>query len=294
MRTCKQSHLRCFVTVAELGSISAAAARLHRTPSAISMTVTGLEAQLGRPLFEAGSKTRLTPFGAYVFETAREQLKQFNLSMENIQAYARNDFGRVVIAAVPSFATRYLPGLLADFIGRYPQVVLSIRDDSSVQVNKLVEQGHIDVGIASPTEDSPTLQFRPLLSDPLGVVCSRSHPLAGLDRPLTWNDLDGHRFIANGTCGQIRAPEFRTVLASSDMDVQNTTSLLALVAAGFGITTLPRLAVPVDREDVAFIPTRYDSLQRTIGIVTSAGHSLSPAAAAFVDVIEDAFERKPG
>ena len=293
MRTCKQSHLRCFVTVAELGSISAAAARLHRTPSAVSMTVTGLESQLGRPLFETGSKTRLTPFGAYVFETASEQLKQFNRGMENIQAYARNDFGRVDIAAVPSFATRYLPGLLADFIGRYPQVVLSIRDDSSMQINKLVEQGHIDVGIASPTEDSPTLQFRPLLSDPLGVVCSRSHPLTELVRPLTWNDLDGHRFIANGTCEQIRAPQFRAVLASSDMDVQNTTSLLALVAAGFGITTLPRLAVPVDREDVAFLPTSYGSLQRTIGIVTSAGRSLSPAAATFVAAINDAFEQVP-
>jgi DNA-binding transcriptional LysR family regulator len=165
----------------------------------------------------------------------------------------------------------------------------SRNDCSSVQINKLVEQGLIDVGIASATEDSPTLQFRALLSDPLGVVCSHSHPLTALGRSLTWDDLDGHSFIANGTCGQIRAPEFRAVLASSDMDVQNTTSLLALVAAGFGITTLPRLAVPVDREDVAFIPTSYASLQRTIAIITSAGRTLSPAAAAFVGGVEGAF-----
>jgi len=289
MRACKQSHLRCFVTVAETGSISAAAARLHRTPSAISMTVSGLEAQFGRPLFEAGSKNRLTPFGSYVFETSREQLKQFTRSMESIEAYARNDFGRVDIAAVPSFATRYLPGLLANFIGRYPQVVLSIRDASSAQINELVEQGHIDVGIASPTQDSPALQFQPLLSDPLGVVCSRSHPLAVQDRALTWNDLEGHAFIANGTCRQIRAPEFRAVLASSDMDVQNTTSLLALVASGFGITTLPRLAVPVEREDVAFKPTAYGHLQRIIGITTSPDRTLSPAAAAFAGIVEEAF-----
>jgi DNA-binding transcriptional LysR family regulator len=289
MRSCKQSHLRCFVTVAEQGSISAAAERLHRTPSAISMTVTNLEAQFGRALFEAGSKTRLTPFGAYVFEIAREQLRQYNRGMENIEAYARGDFGRVDIAAVPSFATRYLPGLLADFIGRYPQVTLSIRDDSSAQINKLVEQGHIDVGIASPVQESPTLKCRPLLSDPLGVVCGHSHPLAGLDRPLTWKDLDGYRFIANGTCGQIRAPEFQAVLAASDMDVQNTTSLLAMVAAGFGITTLPRLAVPIDRPDVAFKPTEYHDLQRSIGIITSTSRSLSPAAVAFVTTVENSF-----
>ena len=289
VRDCKQSHLRCFVTVAELGSVSAAAEHLHRTPSAISMTVTNLSAQLGRPLFETGSKTRLTPFGSYVFETAREQLKQFDRSMESIRAYARNDFGRVDIAAVPSFATRHLPGLLADFIGRYPHVVLSIGDDSSAHINKQVEQGQIDVGIASQAPGSPAVQCRPLLSDPLGVVCSRTHPLARLNRPLSWDDLDAHRFIANGTCALIEDTEFNTVLERSDMDVQNTTSLLALVAAGFGITTLPRMAVPANRRDVVFKKTRYPDLQRTIGIVTSTRRSLTPAANAFVDVVEQAF-----
>ena len=289
MRDCKQSHLKCFVTVAELGSISAAADRLHRTPSAISMTVSKLETQFGRPLFEAGSKTRLTPFGAYVFQTASGQLKQFERSMESIRAYARNDFGRVDIAAVPSFATRHLPGLLADFVGRYPQVELSIRDDSSVQINRLVEQGQIDVGIASPVKESSATQSRPLLSDPLGVVCSRSHPLAKLGRPLEWDDLQGHRFIANGTCAQIQAAEFQSVLAQADIYVQNTTSLLALVASGLGITTLPRMAIPDNRRDVVFRKTRYRRLQRSIDIVTSTRSSLTPAAAAFVDAVERAF-----
>lgn len=289
MRACKQSHLRCFVTVAEMGSISAAAVRLHRTASAVSMTVTGLEAQLGRPLFEAGSKNRLTPFGAYVFETSSEQLKQFERGMKSIEAYARNDFGRVDIAVVPSVATVYLPGILSNFVGRYPHVVLSIRDDSSAQINKLVELGQIDVGIASLTEDASNLGFQPLLSDPLGVVCSPSHALNRLNRPLSWSDLQGHRFIANGTCGLIRAAQFRSLLAESEMDVQNTTSLLALVATGFGITTLPRLAIAEEREDVAFKTTRYARLQRTIGIVTSKNRSLAPAAAAFVDAVEAAF-----
>ena len=75
MAAYKHSHIRCFVTVAELGSVSAAAERLHRTPAAISMTLSNLEAQFGRALFESGGKSRLTPFGAYVFETARDQLK---------------------------------------------------------------------------------------------------------------------------------------------------------------------------------------------------------------------------
>lgn len=253
------------------------------------MTLSGLEAQFERALFEPGSKTRLTPFGAYVFEIAREQLRQFERGMESIEAYARNAIGRVDIAAVPSFATRYLPGILADFIESFPQVTLSIRDASSAQINELVVSGQIDIGIASPLETSPTLNCRPLLSDPLGVVCGRGHRLASQERPLSWSDLKTHRFIANGTCDLIRAPQFQALLAAAEIEVQNTTSLLALVAAGFGITTLPRLAVPREREDVVFKLTRYHRLQRSLGIITSAKRSLSPAAAAFVARVEQPF-----
>ena len=285
MRAYKQSHLRCFVSVAESGSVSAAAKRLHRTPSAISMMLSQLESLLEKPLFEPGSKARLTPFGAYVFDLAREQLQHFERSMESIRAYARNEIGRIDIAAVPSFAAHYLPGLLAEFIGRYPKVDLSIRDDSSAQINRLVEQGLVDVGIASPAGEFPTLTCRPLFSDPLGVVCSRTHPLTVLDRPISWADLEGYRFIANGTCALIEAAEFRRLLESADLDVQNTTSLLALVAAGFGITTLPRLAVPGERRDIVFRTTCYDGLERGIGILTSSGRTLAPAAQAFVDMV---------
>ena len=235
----------------------------------------------------------MTPFGAYVFDLARAQLHHFERSMESIRAYARNELGRVDVAAVPSFAAHYLPALLTEFVARYPQVNLSIRDDSSTQIHRLVEQGVVDVGIASPAEDLTALNCRPLFSDPLGVVCSRSHPLNALDRPLVWADLAGYRFITNGTCALIRSAEFQRLLESTDMDVQNTTSLLALVAAGVGITTLPRLAVPSEGHDIAFKSTRYDGLARSIGIVTSAGRTLSPAAAAFVELTERSMANKP-
>ena len=291
----RQSHLRCFVTTAELGSISAAAKRLHRTPSAISMTLSNLETQFGRPLFETGNKGRLTPFGEFVRDTASAQLRQFDRSMETILAYSRNEFGRIDIAAVPSIAAGYLPELLAEFTRRYPQVEISIRDDSSAQINRLVERGEVDVGIASPMDATAQLEYRPLFSDPLGVVCSATHPLCDLDRPLDWKDLRADRFIANGTCAHIEDPAFAEILSGSDLDVQNTTSLLALVAAGIGITTLPRLAVPADRTDIRFLPTGYAGLQRDIGILLSAQRSLAPAAANFVAAVEDAFrEGEPG
>lgn len=281
----KQEHLRCFVAVAELGSISAAAKRLFRSPSAISMTTTNLENEFGHPLFESDSKSRLTPFGAYVFEVASEQIKRYDISITSMHAYASNGFGCVDIAAVPSFATCYLPGLLTEFIASHPNITVSIRDNSSAHIYSLIEKGDIDIGIVSPRKEILAVKCQNLLTDPIGVVCNRSHPLASLNRPLTWSDIRRETFIANGTCHYIQNEEFQSIVTSADIDVQNTTSLLAMIAEGVGITTLPRLAVSADRKDVVFLALEYINLYRTIGIITPTDRSLSPAGSAFVDTV---------
>jgi DNA-binding transcriptional LysR family regulator len=286
----KQEHLRCFVAVAELGSISAAAKQLFRSPSAISMTTTNLENAFGHPLFESDSKSRLTPFGTYVFEIASEQIKRYDISIAGMHAYARNGFGRVDIAAVPSFASCYLPSLLTEFIASHPNITISIRDDSSTHIYNLIEKGDIDIGILSPRKELLAVKCQNLLTDPIGVVCSHTHPLASLNRPLAWSDIKRETFIANGTCHHIQDEEFQAIFTSADIDVQNTTSLLAMIAEGVGITTLPRLAVPADRKDVVFLALKYKNLNRTIGIITPIDRSLSPAGTAFVDTVVKRFD----
>ena len=282
----KLNHLRCFVAVAETRSITAAAKQLHRSPSAISMTLTNLESEFGRPLFEADGKSRLTPFGQYAFGVAHEQLNRFTRAIDSIQAYANNGFGRVDIATVPSFASHYLPSLLADFNLQFPQITLAIRDDNSTRINHLVTQGEIDVGIASPLlEDHERVNYQTLLTDPIGVICSPNHDLAKLAQRVTWDDLRQQTFIANGTCNRIDDPEFKEIVDAAEIDVQNTTSILAMVSANIGVTTLPRLAIPENRRDVVFLPTAYDHLYREICILTPADRTLSPASESFVNSV---------
>ncbi len=288
----KQSHLRVFAAVAALGGVTLAARKLNRSPSAVSMTLSQLEAELGQALFEPEGRSRLTPFGRYVHAVTRHEIDRYDRSIEGIRAVARNELGRVDIAAVPSFAAVYLPGVLNRFLARYPNVGLSIRDDNTAGIVQLVERGAIDVGIASPVEPTGPIRFEPLLTDPIGVVCAAGHPLAGLARPLRWDDLAPFVFISNGTCGLIRDPRFRKILESSGIDVRNTTSLLALISAGVGITTLPRLTIPQERRDVVFKPAAYPDAQRTIGIVTPTNRTLPPAAAGFIDTLRQAIPRQ--
>ena len=200
MERIKQSYLRVFAAAAELGGVTPAARRLNRSPSAVSMTLSQLEAELGQPLFEPEGRSRLTPFGAFVHEVARREIERYDREMDGIRAVARNELGRLDIAAVPSFAAAHLPAVLKAFLERFPKVTLAIRDDDSATIAQLVESGTIDIGIASPLEAVDGLRFEPLLTDPIGVICGRDHPLAADPAPLPWADLASHRFISNGTC----------------------------------------------------------------------------------------------
>lgn len=255
------------------------------------MTISNLEAEFEQPLFESEGKSHLTPFGAYVLESAAEQINRFDRSVDNIWAFAKNGFGRVAIGAVPSFASVHLPSLLAGFYHTYPNITLNVRDDSSSSINTMIASGEIDIGIASPQAEgqSQSVDCMPLLTDPIGIVCSPENELNRLARPIVWDDLEGQKFIANGTCRSIRDDRFQHFLARAEIDVKNTTSILAMVAANIGITTLPRLAIPEDRKDVVFLESAYDNLHRTIGILTPSDRSLSPAATAFVTALKDRF-----
>ncbi|MCL4675417.1 MAG: LysR family transcriptional regulator, partial [Pararhodobacter sp.] len=92
-------------------------------------------------------------------------------------------------------------------------------------------------------------------------------------------------FIANGLCDQITDPRFQPVLAASRLSVPNTASLLALVRAGVGITLLPRLALPPDFSDLAFLPLADTSQRREVWLVTGARSFLTPVATALVESI---------
>ena len=139
--------LRAFLTVAEEGSIKNAALRLHRTPSAISMTLSQIEDHLGGPLFERDRKSSLTALGSFVRDVAQVMVRDYDRGIEIIQAYAQNRTGRLRLATVPSVATHLLPPLLRGFVDSHPRVEVELVDTDSQQVLQRVDSGEADFGI---------------------------------------------------------------------------------------------------------------------------------------------------
>jgi len=270
--------LRCFAAVAECGSLAGAAARLNRSPSAVSMTLKQLEGQLGKPLFETDRKRDLSPLGRFVMEQARVELRHFDRAVQLIETYARAGVGVVRVAAVPSVAGTVLPAAFESFLAGHPDVQVRLRDMDSAAVVRALDEERADIGIATVPEGSWTSGRTHLFSDAVGLVCGLDHPLATDTAPLRWQALEHEPFIGNELCENIDSPVLRSLLGRARLFVHNTGSLLAMVKAGLGVTVLPRTVVGLHPGETVFRPLEDPVAVRRIDLLHRSGSATSPLA----------------
>lgn len=271
--------LRYVLAIVEAGSVHAAAQRLHRTQPALTMAVRDLDSKLGQPLFEKGSKARLTPYGEYCLPRFQDLVNRHDLLVNELTTHAEGRTGRVTLATVPSVATRLMPDTLAAFIAEYPRLDVTLHDENAEFVCRMVANREVDLGISSIWEADEQLHYTHLFEDKVGVVCRRDHPLANGDE-VSWRDLSNERFIRNGTSRLLDNTLMANLAEASAFYISNMISLIAMLEAGAGITTLPQLAFPQGNQTLRFIPLSEPVLIRRIGIITPADSRLSPAAEA--------------
>ena len=277
--------LRCFAAVARCGNLADAAETLGRTPSAVSMMLKQFEDHLGAKLFESERKSRLTALGAFALDEAMRELAHFERTAAAIEGFARSESGIVRVAAVPSVAEAILPPVVRAFQRAHPGVWIDISDMDSAAILRELERERIDLGFATGIEAKGGIDRTLLFSDAFGVVCRPDHPLAASGGPLDWRALETWPLIANGLCGHIGDEAFQRILAGSRLMVRNTTSLLAMVRAGVGVTVLPRLAVGRADRETRFLPVADPAARRRIDTLRRANVSPSPAAARFEDAV---------
>ncbi len=279
--------LRCFQAVADHGSLADAAATLGRTPSAVSMMLRQFEDHVGAPLFESARKSRLTPLGEMALIEARRELAHFDRTVASIEGLSRAELGHVRLAVTPSVAQVIMPPILREYRTAHPGVRIDMRDTDSASVQRELMSERADIGMAS-LRHIPGFERELIFSDRFGVVCPVDHPLATNWSELTWADLDGVDFIANGLCANIHDEGFAPILDASPLMVLNTASILSLVRAKVGVTILPELAVLPEFLDLEFLPLVDSKARREVWMVTPPTHMLTPAAKALTTAIRQA------
>ncbi|OUC88137.1 LysR family transcriptional regulator [Streptosporangium minutum] len=180
--------LRTLRAVADHRTVTAAAAALHLTPSAVSQQLVALEHEVGHRLLERdGRGVRLTSVGRILLGHANEVLAQLERAGADIAAYTTGTAGEVKVA---SFATA-IGLVVAPAVGtlrdKEPGIQVRVLDAEGDQSLTMVLDGVVDVAVAveyrgAPAEDDRRLSRIPLYSEPFDVVLPRGHPLADPDR----------------------------------------------------------------------------------------------------------------
>ena len=165
-------NLKSLVAIAETGSFTAAALRVHRTQSAVSMQMRKLEQEVGRKLFlRAGREARLTSDGELLLAHARRILKA---QAEALAVFDQTALaGELRIAAPDDYASTFLPGILVRFAETHPKVRVDLRSLPSHEAARQVERGEIDLALV--TQGHGESGGEVLHREPLVWVAARGH-----------------------------------------------------------------------------------------------------------------------
>ena len=287
----KLQQLRYFSLVAEKGGFRAASEKANRSQAALSTSVKELEKILGQVLFDTSHKAKLTPYGEVCLPMINQFLDLYQSLNKDLKMAAKGQLGRLKIASVPSVATKLLPKVLAVFCYHHPEVQVSLIDDNAMGIEKRLLAGDVDLALGHclNTQDNK-IEFSHLFTDPIGLVCQKNHPLTTSKKALDWNDIHPFSFIKNGTCRLLASTPAAVLAEQAKYDIENITSLFSMLELGLGVTTLPKLAFPLDNRNLVWIPLKKPFIEREIGIFRSTDRQLSPQAEAFLQLCQTQFE----
>ncbi len=163
--------LRYFVTVAELGSFSAAARRLRIAQPALSRQVKALETLLGVALLIRGARgARMTKDGEELFRHAREALGQLDMLPRLVGRRSARVSGRVVIGLPTSASAVLAKPILQATLARFPEVRLHLIESLSGFLQEWIESGRLDLSVLYDARPGPGIRLDPILIEDLWLV----------------------------------------------------------------------------------------------------------------------------
>jgi len=279
-------NLQAFVEVADSGSFSAAAERLHLTQPAVSRRIATLETTLDARLFDRiGRQATLTEAGQTLLPRAKVLLNEAEDIRRTLTNLSQRVGGTLSLGTSHHIGLHRLPPVLSRYHRQYPQVQLDIRFMDSESACAEVERGSLELAVVTlPTAPTPRLELTPIWHDPLYLVVARDHPLAdaaGLDLPtlLAYSAVLPERgTFTRGILEKALALESQRLQVGLSTNYLET--LKMLVTIGLGWSLLPGTLVS---EDLQVLQVPGVRLSRRLGVVRHRERTLSNAARAMLE-----------
>lgn len=281
-----------YVRAVELGSLSKAAEELGYTQSGISHMMQSLEEEVGFPLMVRTS-SGIVPNneGEMLLPTIRQLLNTNEALGQYIAKIKGADTGRIRIAAYPSVATYWLPGIIRNFQKDYPNVEIQITEMGSGAIEGIMENRQAELCIYAGGEGKG-FEWVPLCQDRLLALVPPNHPLAAgsavsLDALsaeafiMPMPDYDGEvRFILN------KMKHWPHILFSACSDY----AIINMVTEGLGVSILSELLLKNYNHQAVALPIDPPQ-ERILGMGVPQVKTASPVTRNFMQYVQEYVEK---
>lgn len=197
--------LRAFVAIAESGTFTAGALRVHVTQAAISMQIRQLETEIGARVFvRAPRHVILTEAGEQLLRRARHILREHDAALDEIAELAGAERGRLRIGSASAMVlTEHLPTILKELRKQHPAAEIAVTSGTSEVLVDQILAGEVDVAFVSLPVDERGIKTERLSEDQLVAIASPRHKLAK-QRTVSAYTLAGERLILGERGGNTR------------------------------------------------------------------------------------------
>ncbi len=295
----KLSKLEVFAAVAEEGSFSAAADRLHLSQPAVSRHMQELEEALGIRLFKRQRRgVSLTTGGEILHQYTQKILwlvGEAEGALTNVNKLA---VGQVRIGATPGVSVYLLPTWMRAFRATYPNLTVALRTLITPEVIDHVLSGRLDVGFVEGELEDVTierLRAEVLQTIQLVVVVGPEHPWWDTDI-IEGHALHEHPFITRQPGSKTRifidaALGEHAIRPQLVAELDNQEAIKEMVMRGLGVTILPTYAVQREKQAglVHTITIADVPLRRSLKLLWDGGRSFSPVTRAFLTMLGETY-----
>lgn len=289
--------LRAFIAIAELGTFTAGAMRVHVTQAAISMQIRQLENELGARLFiRAPRRVMLTEAGEQLLQRARQILRDHDAAVDEIAELAGAERGRLRVGSASAMVTTdVLPTLLKDVRKQHAGAEITVASGTSESLVQQILAGELDVAFVSLPVEARGINTERLSQDQLVAIASPHHRLAK-QRTISAYTLAGEKLILGERGGNTRRliDQFFSQ-AGVDLHISMELSRQAAIRRmveedmGVGIVPLQSVGEAVDKGRLVRWWIEGAHINWELGIARLTGGYESPITQTFIKLSRNYF-----
>ncbi|ACC76090.1 LysR substrate-binding domain-containing protein [Paraburkholderia phymatum] len=285
-------HLRMFCAVAEFGSFTAAAEKIHNVQSNVTMRIKELEGELNQQLFIRQKNGVMLTSAGQIFLGYAQRILQLTDESRNALLDNASPRGLLRLGSMETTAAIRLPKVLAKYHARYPQVQLSLMTGTTAELIKAVECHRLDGAFVGGFHQNASLHQEEVFQEELvlvsGIEFESVDALASRMSAQTvlafrtgcfYRSTLEHWFFQAG------------IIPGQVMELGTLDGIMSCVAAGMGVTLLPRSVVEGHGTRQAVhchaLPPEFSHV--TTVLIRNKDSIVTPAFAALTDLAHAQF-----